>query len=67
MIFGMQPYVDQTRKTTWKKLEDNLNKNGRQLQKKMEDDLNKFFKTRMMNLEKTRLKNGRCPHKKFKK
>jgi hypothetical protein len=27
LIFGMQPYFDPTRKTTSKKMEDNLNKN----------------------------------------
>jgi hypothetical protein len=42
LIFGMQPYFDQTRKTTSKKIEDNLkktNKRGRLPQKKMEDNL----------------------------
>jgi hypothetical protein len=35
----MQPYFDPTRKTTSKKMEDDLNKN-----KKMEDNLNKKMK-----------------------
>jgi hypothetical protein len=47
--FGMQPYFDPTRKTTLKKMEDNIHKkmednlktkDGRRPQKKMEDDIN---------------------------
>ena len=48
----MQPYFDQTRKTTSKKMEDDLKKNGGRTQKKkmkanlkkneMEEDLNYF-------------------------
>jgi hypothetical protein len=46
LIFGMQPYFDPSRKTTSKKMEDVLKKNGRQTQEKlkMEDDLNFILK-----------------------
>ena len=41
MIFGMQTYFDLTRKTTSKKMEDNLKK------MKMEDDPNFFEKIKI--------------------
>ena len=50
----MQPYFDPTRKTTSKKMEDDLKK------MKMKDDLYIFFKARMKPFQ----KNGRRPPKK---
>ena len=37
-FFGMQPYFDQTRKTTFKKMQDKLKQKF-----KMEEDLNFYF------------------------
>ena len=53
----MQPYFDPTRKTTSKKMEDDLNKNkknGRQPQQKNENgrQSNFFWKTRMTTSKK---------------
>ena len=69
----MQPYFDPTRKTTSKKMEDNI----KQMRKKMEDDLNKnengrrtqFFFEKVewrppIKMEENLKKNGRQPQKK---